>query len=236
MRTSTVEIRTPEGSMPAHLAEPEGRGPFPALVVIMEAFGLVPHIRSVAERLAGEGYVALAPDFYWRWLPENAVGYDRLDRAIALMQKVDDAKFTGDMGAALDFLAARADVDGARIGVTGFCMGGRLSFLTACALPDRIAAAAPFYGGGIANHLARADRIRAPLYLFFGEKDAFIPLDQVQKIETRLSELGRTFHCKVYPGADHGFFCEERASYHAEAAADAWRELMRFFARHLKRS
>jgi carboxymethylenebutenolidase len=236
MRTSTVEIRTPEGAMPAHLAEPEGRGPFPAVVVIMEAFGLVPHIRSVAERLAGEGYVALAPDFYWRMLPDNAVGYDRLDRAIALMQKVNDAKFTEDMRAALDWLAAREDVDGTRIGVTGLCMGGRLSFLTACALPDRIAAAAPFYGGGIANHLAQADRIQAPLYLFFGEKDAFIPLDQVQRIEARLAELGKTFHCKVYPGADHGFFCEERTSYHAEAAADAWRELTRFFARHLKRS
>jgi carboxymethylenebutenolidase len=140
------------------------------------------------------------------------------------------------MGAVLDWLGARADVDGARIGVTGFCMGGRLSFLAACALPDRVAAAVPFYGGGIANHLALADRIRAPLYLFFGEKDAFIPLEQVQRIEARLAELGKTFHCKVYPGADHGFFCDERASYHAEAAADAWRELARFFARHLKRA
>ena len=236
MRTSTVEIRTPEGTMPAHLAEPEGRGPFPAVVVIMEAFGLVPHIRSVADRLAGEGYVAVAPDFYWRMLPDNAVGSARLDRAIALMQKVNDAKFTEDMRAALDWLAVREDVDGTRIGVTGFCMGGRLSFLTACALSDRVAAAAPFYGGGIANHLAQADRIRAALYLFFGEKDAFIPLDQVQRIEARLAELGKTFHCKVYPGADHGFFCEERASYHAESAADAWGELTRFFARHLKGS
>jgi carboxymethylenebutenolidase len=238
MRTSTVEIRTPEGTMPAHLAEPEGRGPFPAVVVLMEAFGLVPHIRNVADRLAGEGYVALAPDMFYRELPDNKASYDDVPRGMKLMGALvgRGEKFLEDVTAALDFLEARPEVHRGRIGVTGFCMGGALTFATACLIPERIAAAAPFYGGGIVNLLPRADRISCPLYLFFGEKDAFIPLDQVQRIEARLAELEKTFHCKVYPGADHGFFCEERASYHAEAAADAWRELTRFFARHLKRS
>ena len=235
MRSRRVEIAAEAGTMPGILAEPEGAGPFPAVVVIMEAFGLLPHIERVAERLAGEGYVALAPDFYYRELPDNKVGYDRLPEAIALMQKVDDAKFAVDMAGALDFLAGQENVDPSRIGVTGFCMGGRLSFLTACVLPDRVAAAAPFYGGGIAGHLDQADAIQCPLLLFFGEKDAFIPLDQVEQIDERLGRLGKRYEVKVYPGADHGFFCDERESYHAEAAADAWRRLTSFLAAHLSR-
>ena len=234
MGTSRVEIAAEEGAMPSYVAEPDGAGPFPAVVVIMEAFGLLPHIEQVADRLAGEGYVALAPDFYYRELPDNKVGYDRLPEAIALMQKVDDRKFAVDMAAALDFLSSRENVDGSRIGVTGFCMGGRLSFLTACVLPDRVAAAAPFYGGGIVGHLEQASAIECPLLLFFGEKDAFIPLEQVQQIEARLGELDKRYDAKVYTGAEHGFFCDERASHHPEAAADAWQRLRTFLAKHLQ--
>ena len=232
--TSDLQIATAGGAMPAYLARPDGEGPFPCVVVIMEAFGLVPHIREVAERLASEGYVAIAPDFYYRQLPDNKVSYDELPKAIALMQKLDDAEFVKDMEATLDSLAARGDVDAAKIGVTGFCMGGRLAFLSAAALPDRIAAAVPFYGGGIAGHLARADAIRAPLYLFFGEKDAFIPLDQVQQVDDELRRLGKRYELKTYAGAEHGFFCNERASYHAEAAADAWERLLGFFEANLR--
>lgn len=234
IRTSTIEIATPDGSMPAHLAEPEAAGPHPAVVVLMEAFGLVPHIESVADRLAAEGYVTVAPDIYYRELPDNKVGYDRLGDAIALMQKLDDQRFIADMGATLDDLAARESVDGARIGITGFCMGGRLSFLTACALPDRVAASAPFYGGGIPGHLEQADRIQAPLYLFFGEDDAFIPRDQVERIDARLKKLGKSYKLKSYPGAEHGFFCDQRVSYDPKAAEDAWKELRTFFAEHLR--
>jgi carboxymethylenebutenolidase len=233
-RSERIEIRTSEGGMPAYLAIPDGAGPHPAVIVLMEAFGLVPHIEEVSRRLAGEGYVGLAPDLYYRQLPDNKVGYDELPKAIGLMQKVNDAKVVADIRAALDALRARGDVDMARIGVTGFCMGGRLSFLTACELPDSIRAAAPFYGGGIAGLLDRVDRIRAPLYLFFGERDAFIPMDQVRQTERALGAAKKEFQLKVYPEADHGFFCDQRASFHKKSAEDAWGELKRFFARHLK--
>lgn len=233
IQTRSVEIQTPDGTMPAHLAEPGEGGPHPAVVVIIEAFGLVPHIRAVAERLAGEGYVAVAPDIYYRALPDNKVGYDELPKAIGLMQQIDDGKFTEDMRATVSFLRGLANV-GDKIGVTGFCMGGRLAFLSACALPAEFAAAAPFYGGGISAHLGVADRIECPLYLFFGERDSFIPLEQVKEIDARLSELRKPYQLKVYDGADHGFFCDERASYHESAAKDAWGELKSFFAQHLR--
>ncbi len=234
IRTSKIEITTPDGVMPAHLAEPEGAGPHPAVVVLIEAFGLVPHIESVADRLAGEGYVAVAPDVYYRELPNNKVGYDQLDQAIGLMQKLDDGRFVEDMRATLDDLAGRDNVDGAKLGCTGFCMGGRLAFLSACALPDRISAAAPFYGGGIVGLLDQANKIRAALYLFFGEKDAFIPREQVDQVDAKLRELGTNYKLKNYPDAEHGFFCDQRVSYAQKAAEDAWEELKKFFGEQLR--
>jgi carboxymethylenebutenolidase len=233
IRTHHETVTTPDGAMPIYVAEPTAPGRRPAVIVIMEAFGLNAHIEDVTRRVAAEGYVALAPDVYWRSLPDNKVGYDELPKAIGLMQKVNDAKVVQDIASALDALAKRPNVNAAKIGVTGFCMGGRLAFLLAAELPDRFAAAAPFYGGGIAGLLPKADKIRAPLYLFFGEKDAFIPLDQVKAIDAKLAELGKPYTLKTYTGAVHGFCCNERPEYNATAAADAWKELLGFFRKHL---
>jgi carboxymethylenebutenolidase len=233
IRTSHETVTTPDGAMPVFVAEPKDGGRHPAVMVIMEAFGLNAHIEDVTRRIAAEGYVALAPDIYWRDLPANKVGYDELPKAIGLMQKVKDDAVVRDLGAAIDALAKRPGVSSPKVGVTGFCMGGRLAFLLAAELPDKIAAAAPFYGGGIAALLPKADKIRAPLYLFFGEKDAFIPLDQVRAIDAKLAELGKTYTLKTYTGADHGFFCNDRPSYGASAAADAWTELKGFLRKHL---
>jgi carboxymethylenebutenolidase len=115
-------------------------------------------------------------------------------------------------------------------------MGGRLAFLAACELPGELAACAPFYGGGIGALLDRADRIRCPLHLFFGERDFFIPPEEVRRIDERLGALGLEYALEHYAGAVHGFCAEERPeSYHAEAAADAWAKLEAFLARQLGR-
>lgn len=233
VQKTMVEIKTPDGSMPAHWMTPDGAGPFPGVIVLMEAFGLVKHIEEVSERLAGEGYAVLAPDLYYRQLPDNKTGYDELPKAIGLMQKVDDARFIEDMKAAFAFMDKSGKVRPHKIGVTGFCMGGRLTFLTACALPDQVAAAAPFYGGGIHNHLAQAGGIKAPMLMFFADKDGFIPVEQVKTIDARLKELGKDYRVKRYADADHGFFCNHRASYNEAAAQDAWSELKTFFASKL---
>ena len=231
IKTQSIEIQTPGGRMPAHLAEPEGAGPFPAVVVIMEAFGLLPNIERIAERIAAEGYVAVAPDFYFRVLPDkNKFGYDDLPGAIAVMSALDDADFVGDMRATVAMLKGRANASG-KVGVTGFCMGGRLSFLSAC--EGLVDCAAPFYGGGITGHLPQAANIAAPLHLFFGEKDGFIPVEQVHEIEAKLSELGKTFELDLYAGADHGFFCDERESYNEAAASDSWEKLKKFLSASL---
>ena len=234
IRTETVSIKAADGDMRAFLAEPEGAGPHPAVIVFMEAFGLNRHIEQVAERIAGEGYVAVAPDVYYRNAPDNIFAYDDLPGAVGLMSKLDMDRTADDTAAVLDFLESRPNVQSGRIGATGFCMGGLLAFRLACEHPDRVACGAPFYGGGIDGVIAKADSLRCPLYLFFGSQDAFIQPAAVQKIDAGLKQRGADYTLKVYDGADHGFFCDERESHHPDASADAWTELTGFFARHLK--
>lgn len=226
-----VEVATPDGRMGAYLARADSAGPLPAVIVVMEAFGLNAHMESVADRIAAAGYVAIAPDLYYRET-DRVASYSDLPKAISLMGKLKDERIVADVQATIDFLAADPGVRADRIGMTGFCLGGRVTFLAATRLPLR--AAAPFYGGGIGGLLGAAEDISCPMLLFFGEKDGFIPLTEVDKIRARLEELGKDAEVVVYPGADHGFFCDERPSYQEAAATDAWHRLTTLFAANLK--
>ena len=230
IKTEEITITTPDGAMPAHVATPEGPGPFPGVLVAMEAFGLNGHIRSVADRIAAEGYVAIAPDFYYR-ADDRVAEYSDLPKAIGLMSALTDDGILSDVGAALDALRGRDAVRADRVGMTGFCMGGRMTFLTAC--HQSIQAAAPFYGGGIGGLLDQADGISCPMVAFFGEKDGFIPLDEVDSVRSRLSGLKTSAEVVLYDGADHGFFCDERESYDEAAANDAWTRVLALFRDHL---
>jgi dienelactone hydrolase len=231
MSVQTEMIEVP-GGMPAFVARPDG-GPRPAVLVIQEAFGLNAHIRDVTQRIAAEGYVALAPDLYWRGGKGRAVAYEDLAEAIRIMQTLKDGEIVTDVGNAIAYLEKQPTVRADRIGITGFCMGGRVSYLVACELADKIKAAAPFYGGGIP--VDKTAKLKAPVLAFFGEKDAFIPLEFVEQLRREAAAQKKQVEVVVYPGADHGFFCNERASYNAKAAADAWQRLKTFFATHLGR-
>jgi carboxymethylenebutenolidase len=227
-----VKLRAADGEMAAFLARPTGPGKHPAVIVVMEAFGLNGHIKDVAARVAAEGYVALAPDLYYRE-PNSVVGYDQLPDAIRLMTSLRDDKTVADMAAAVSHLQAQDFVRGDRIAVTGFCMGGRISFLTACN-NTQVKAAAPFYGGGIGGLLDQASKIACPMLLFFGDQDPFIPNQEVENIKATLTRLNKAAEVVVYAGAPHGFFCNDRDSYRPEAAMDAWQRLKTFLAKHLK--
>jgi carboxymethylenebutenolidase len=230
---SRVSLAGSDGAMPAVLCRPKRRGPHPGVLVLMEAFGLTPHIEDVTARIAREGYLAMAPDLYYRDLPHNTFRYDQVNEGVAMMLRLDPSKVIDDVRAALGFLKRSDDVLAGKIGVTGFCMGGGFTFLTACELSSEIAAAAPFYGMVQDEWIEAIHRVTVPVYLFFGGADPFIPPTRVEQIERRFRDLGKNYRIKTYPGADHGFFCHERASYNAPAAEDAWGELMRFFAQHL---
>ena len=229
----SVQMQTVDvGGVPAYLARPAGDAPAPAVLVIQEAFGLNDHIKDVTRRIAGEGYVALAPDLYWRGGEGRTVRYDQLPEAIGLMHSLKDVEIVADLRSAIGYLEKQAFVRADRIGITGFCMGGRVSYLAACELPDKIKASVPYYGGGIPAD--KTEKLRCPVLAFFGEKDAFIPLDSVEQLKAEAKRLGKNVEVVVYPGADHGFFCNERASYQKAAAEDSWQRLKAFFAKHLR--
>jgi len=241
--TERVRVPVDGASMPGYLARPAAGGPHPAVIVWMEIFGINAHIRDVTERVAREGYVALAPNFFHRSAPDIEVGYDEAGMAagIAELHKLRADQMIADARAALAFLRARPDVRRDRIGATGFCIGGHMTYLTAA--ETDVAAAASFYGGGIAapqgpgggpSPIQRTAKIRGRILCLFGAKDALIPKPQVDAIRKALADAGTRSEVVVYPDADHGFFCDQRATHHEPSARDAWERVKRLFAEELK--
>ena len=235
---STVQLNTTDGKMDAYVAQPKDGGSYPGVVVIQEAFGVNDHIKKVTERIAAEGYVAIAPDIFHRE-SERIIPYTEMPKAIATLQRVVDAKAMEDVGAAIAHLKSQGNVKAGSIGVTGFCMGGRLTYLAAAHHANEIKCAVPFYGGGIPmgnpSPLSRTKEIKCPMYLFFGAKDQLIPKEHVDQINAELTSNKVTFELKVYPEAGHGFFCDNRPmSYHEASAKDAWDKTKSFLAQQLK--
>ena len=245
MAVSTERVSIPiEGgaTMGGYLARPEGAGSHPGVLVFMEVFGINSHIRDVTERVAAEGYVALAPDFFHRTGPGVEFGYDDdgMSKGIALLEQLETDEMISDARAALAFLRQQSGV-GPKIGAMGFCIGGHMTYLTAC--ETDVDAAASFYGGAIAAPqglgggpptVSRTPKIAGRILCLFGAEDAMIPPDQVQQIEAALKAAGTRHEVVTYPGADHGFFCDQRATYQKEAASDAWERVKTLFAEELR--
>ncbi|MGH8460045.1 MAG: dienelactone hydrolase family protein [Stenotrophobium sp.] len=228
------------GAVPGCYAQPQAGQPvLGSVVVLMEAFGLTPHIHGVCVRLAQAGYAAAAPDFY----RGTIYTYDDIPGIMERLRTLDDDALMRETGAALDFLQAQPLIDPDRVAVLGYCMGGRLAFLAGSRHAARLQAVAAFYGGGIAPEgqdrfgrrppILDAENIRAPLLLVYGADDAGIPAAEHARVVTKLSELKKRYVLSVYPGAVHGFCCEDRAAYSPQAAAEAFVELTRFLARTL---
>ena len=224
------------GDLRGFYAAPHGPGPFPGVLVYQEAFGVNEYVRSEVRRLAAHGYAAIAPDLF------RGETYPYGDeRAFAKLRTLRDDALLADVRAAADFLQNRAEVRDAPFGAVGFCMGGRLAVLTAIALGDRIAAAASFYGGGIAPEQQRffppiVDRLpeaQAELLLIYGADDASIAPEEHARIAETLSRAKKRYTLSVYPDAGHGFASRDRESYRAEPAEGAWQETLALFARTL---
>jgi carboxymethylenebutenolidase len=239
-----VRIPTEAGAeMGGYLARPKGGGPHPAVLVFMEIFGINAHIRDVTDRVAREGYVALAPDYFHRTGPGVEYGYDDAGMAagMKLLGALRADEMVSDARTALAWLRRRADVRGDRIGATGFCIGGHMTYLSACETDVR--ASASFYGGGIAapqgpgggpSTLSRTPKIRGRILCLFGGQDPLIPESQVGAIRAELQQHNIRHEVVVYPQASHGFFCDQRASYDKQAAEDAWQRVKALFAEELR--
>jgi carboxymethylenebutenolidase len=230
------------GSMGGYLARPADAAAHPAVLVFMEIFGINAHIRDVAERVAREGYVALAPDFFHRTGPGAEHGYDDAGFAagMQLLNALAADEMIADARASLAYLRSRDDVRGDRIGCMGFCIGGHMAYLTAC--ETDVAAAASFYGGGITAPrgpggatatIARTQKIRGRVLCLFGGRDSFIPVEQADLVAETLRQDGVRHDVVIYDAADHGFFCDQRDSYDANAASDAWERVKQLFSEEL---
>ena len=218
-----VRLNSADGfEFAAYEAMPDGT-PRAGLVVIQEVFGVNGHIREVADGYAGEGYAVVAPQIFDRVEPDVELGYTEADmgRGIELaFQKIEMPNTLGDLQAAVNHASRHGPV-----GVVGYCFGGLLTWLSACEL-DGVAAAACYYGGGIAGEAGRT--AKCPVIMHFGELDAFIPMTDVDKV--RAAQPGVPVH--VY-NADHGFNCDHRDSFDAPSAALARERTLAFFAGNL---
>ncbi|BBX22185.1 hypothetical protein MTER_15960 [Mycolicibacter terrae] len=240
MPTITDTITTADGDCPITLHTPEGAGPWPGVVMYVDAGGVRDTFRDMAATLADYGYAVLLPDVYYRhpgWAPFDmaTVFSDAKERGrlFSMIGKVTPAMMSSDAGAFFDYLAGRPEVSGDRFGVCGYCMGGRTSVVVAGAHGDRVAAAASFHGGGLVTdapdspHL-RAAQIRAAVYVAGAKDDASFTAAQAQTLDEALTAAGVEHTVEIYP-AGHGFAVPDNAPYDADAAARHWAAMRELF-------
>ncbi|CAB3770890.1 dienelactone hydrolase family protein [Paraburkholderia solisilvae] len=225
-----IDIPAGSASFGAYQALPKsGKGP--AVIIIQEIFGVNGHIRTVAEQYAQDGYVAIAPDIFWRTQPRldlTYAGADR-DKAIELMQKTNVDLAAADIGATAAALRTMPEVTG-KVAAIGYCFGGLLAYRAAA--QGSVDAAVAYYGGGIQNQLEFAAKITVPMQFHYGELDAHIPTSAVGEVKERFAGRGDVeFH--IYPNADHGFNCSDRPSYHQHSAALAHGRTLTFLGERL---
>ncbi|MGA7930990.1 MAG: dienelactone hydrolase family protein [Candidatus Sulfotelmatobacter sp.] len=229
MVKESVELAVADGTrMAAYVARPEQGGPHPGLVVFQEAFGVNRHIRNVSERFAAEGYVAIAPELFHRTAPPGFEGsYTDFPALMPHYQAVTTETAELDVRSAYGWLRSNAQVEPNEISSVGFCMGGRVSFLANSVVPLR--AAISFYGGGIAPGLLdRAAQQQAPLLLIWGGLDKHITPEHRKAVTEALTAQQKIYVNVEFSRADHGFFCDERASYEPHSARQAWALTLEF--------
>lgn len=213
---------------------PDGAGPFPGVVVIQHASGVDGFIRAMVDRLAEFGYAAVAPDLY-----------HRLDRSIehmARMKLLKDREIIEDVNATVEYLQQDDAVDTKRLGITGFCMGGRVVYLMAAASPH-FKAAVVYYGGntmvpwgeGVETPFARTHEISCPLMFHFGEEDTNPSPDDMRKLDAELRRHGKTYEFYTYSNAGHAFMNFDNPEKYRQAAAEkSWPRTLDFFDRYVK--
>ncbi|KAB8330460.1 dienelactone hydrolase family protein [Scytonema tolypothrichoides VB-61278] len=238
IHTTIVNLSQDLLQIEAYLAQPSEEGSYPGVVVLQEIFGVNSHIRDVTERIAKEGYLAIAPALFQRVARGFETGYTKEDIDAGkkyAWEQTKASELLSDIQKAVEYLKILPNVKQDGFGCIGFCFGGHVAYL-ASTLPD-IKATASFYGAGIPNRtpgggnptIMLTPEIKGTLYTFFGMEDASIPVEQVDQIEAELEKYNIPHRVFRYDGADHGFFCDQRASYNSIAAADAWEQVKQLF-------
>ena len=233
MTSSWDSVKVDGSDMRLYVSAPEGMGPFPGVVVIQHQGGVDAFVQDMTQRLASAGYLAAAPDLYHRDAP------DCKDDGPTRRARLRDVTVIKDVDATVDFLAGHRLVDRDRLGIIGFCMGGRVSYLMAAENP-RFKAAVAYYGGNIMvpwgegpAPFDRTAEIHCPLLGHFGELDANPSPADMRKLDAELTRHGKVHEFYAYPGADHAFMNKHGNRYNAEADRDSWPRTLAFFAKHL---
>ena len=224
MSGEMVTFQSNGGSASGYLSLPQsGKGP--GVIVIQEWWGLLPHIKDVADRFAAEGYVALAPDLYHG---ESTKSPDEAGKLMMAL-RIDEAE--KDLRGAVNYLLNHEATTGDKVGTVGFCMGGALSLYAASKNPQ-VAACVVFYGihPNVKPDLAN---LKAPVLGIYAELDGYVTPAVVHELEAKLKEHGKSAEMHIYPGLDHGFFNDTREVYDEAGAKDAWRRVLDFFGKHL---
>jgi carboxymethylenebutenolidase len=232
MEASWKQLKTESGVMRVYLSLPFGTGPFPGVIIIHNQGGVADILHVTAE-LASAGYAAVAPDMYYR----DGIGCR--DPAPTRRARLRDASVITDVNATVDFFKGQQGVDGARLGILGFCMGGRVTYLMAAANPS-FKAAVMYYGGGIfrswgdaPSPFERTAEIHCPTMGHFGEEDENPSPEDVQKLAAELTAHSKVHEFHSYTGAGHAFMNKSRDTYRQHAADLSWPRTIGFFTKHL---
>jgi carboxymethylenebutenolidase len=248
MQTTSVQVPTADGTADAYFVKPDGDGPFPAVLMFMDAFGLRPRLVEMAERIAGRGYAVLIPNLFYRSArppliqPEELADPERrgaaFGRLMPMIQELTTERVAADAGAYLDFLAAQDEVAEGPVVITGYCMGGTNALRAIEAHPDRIAALASFHAGRVVTdqpdspHLA-VGRITGEAYFAHADNDQSMNADQIKALEAALAEAGVNATSEVYEGAPHGFSMSDTSMYDQAAEERHWQNLFALLGRVL---
>jgi carboxymethylenebutenolidase len=216
----------------AYTAFPATAGPHPGIILLQEAFGVNGHIRNVADRLAQAGYVVIVPELFHRTAaPGLEISYSDFPSAAPHFQGITPEGLTADVQAAFGWLRSQSNVTD-KIGSIGFCLGGRVSFLANAVVG--LSAGVSYYGGGTHMLAGRAAALHAPHLFFWGGQDTHIPREQIDTVTAALDAAGKPYINTVISYAEHGFHCDERPSYNAAAAHEAWALTLAFFHEKLR--
>ena len=240
IQTEFVTLSAGDGtSMRAYVAQPEGLAKA-GIIVFQEIFGINSHIRDVTERFAGQGYMAIAPELFHRSGPGFESGYSEAEMGEAFkhMGQATNEGLTADITAAYEWV--RKATNGLPTAAIGYCMGGRTATLASITVP--LACGISYYGGGIAPSpfnpglLDRLQDVQSPMLFFWGGLDHHIPPESVKLVIEGMRAAGKAFATVEFSDADHGFFCDQRGSYNAAAAAAAWPLTLAYLETHTKRA
>ena len=241
LAVETVSIPSPDQPLPAYLARPAKDGKHPAVIVVSEIFGVHDYIKDICRRLAKLGYVAIAPAFFVR-VGDPAPLSDR-EQIMKIVKAASDRQVLGDVAAAITFLRGAPYVDAGRLGITGFCWGGRVAWM-ACETFPELKAGAAWYGQLAPPKDAPPDPTRfwpiqhaadlkAPVLGLYGGLDKGIPAEDIDAMRQSLKAQGKSDSLLVvYPDAQHGFHADYRSSYNAADARDAWSRMLAHFKTH----